>query len=102
MNKIIYNLIFNRKKSLNEKGVALVLIEAYLRGKRKYFSTSIYLRPDQWNNKMRLIKNHPNAEALNRMVYGHVAFIENKELELWQRGNYLTISLYILIMKRFR
>ena len=29
MEKIIYNLVFNRKKSLNKKGMALVQIEAY-------------------------------------------------------------------------
>ena len=69
MNKIIYNLVYNRKKCLNRKGTALVQVEAYLNKKKKYFSTKVYLRPDQWDKKRLLIKNHPNAEALNQLVY---------------------------------
>ena len=34
MDKIVYNLVYNRKGSLNKKGTALVQIEAY-QGKRK-------------------------------------------------------------------
>ena len=30
MSKIIYNLVYNRKRSLNKKGMALVQVEAYL------------------------------------------------------------------------
>ena len=30
MNKIIYSLVYNRKKCLNKKGMALVQVEAYL------------------------------------------------------------------------
>ena len=35
MNKIIYSLVYNRKKSLNKRGVALVQVEAYLNRKKK-------------------------------------------------------------------
>lgn len=34
MDKIIYSLVYNRKKSLNKKGMALVQVEAYLNRKR--------------------------------------------------------------------
>ena len=51
MNKIIYNLVYNRKKCLNKKGMALVQVEAYLGRKKKYFSTKVYLKPEQWDNK---------------------------------------------------
>ena len=46
MSKIIYNLVYNRKRSLNKKGMALVQVEAYLDRKKKYFSTKVYLKPD--------------------------------------------------------
>ena len=49
MDKIIYSLVYNRKKSLNKKGMALVQVEAYLNRKKKYFSTKVYLSPDQWD-----------------------------------------------------
>lgn len=91
MDKIIYNLVFNRKKVLNKKGLALVQVEAYLNRKKKYFSTKIYLAVDQWDCRRRMVKNHPNADGINRMIYEYMAEIEKRELELWQQGK--TISL---------
>ena len=93
MNKIIYSLVYNRKKSLNKRGVALVQVEAYLNRKKKYFSTKVYLRPDQWDAKKLLVKNHPNADALNRSIYEFMAMIEKRELELWQQGKPITLEI---------
>ena len=93
MNKIIYNLVYNRKKCLNKKGMALVQVEAYLGRKQKYFSTKVYLKPEQWDNKKLIVKNHPNADALNRLIYEFVATIEKKELELWQQGKRISLEL---------
>ena len=73
MSKIIYNLVYNRKRSLNKKGMALVQVEAYLDRKKKYFSTKVYLKPEQWDNKKLIVKNHPNADALNRLIYEFMA-----------------------------
>ncbi|MEG2126889.1 MAG: site-specific integrase [Bacteroides sp.] len=92
MEKIVYNLVFNRKKELNKQGMALVQVEAYLRRKKKYFSTKVYLKPEQWDEKKRVIRNHPNAEALNRMIYEYLAKIEREELELWQQGKAITLD----------
>lgn len=93
MNKIIYNLVYNRKKCLNKKGMALVQVEAYLGRKKKYFSTKVYLKSEQWDNKKLIVKNHPNADALNRLIYEFVATIEKKELELWQQGKRISLEL---------
>ena len=93
MNKIIYSLVYIRKKSLNKRGVALVQVEAYLNRKKKYFSTKVYLRPDQWDAKKLLVKNHPNADALNRLIYEFMAMIEKRELELWQQGKPITLEI---------
>ena len=35
MSKIIYSLVYNRKKCLNKRGMALVQVEAYLDRKKK-------------------------------------------------------------------
>lgn len=94
MNKIIYNLVFNRRKTLNNRGMALVQVEAYLDKKKKYFSTKIYLTPEQWDDKRKMVKNHPNAEALNRMLYEYIVSIEKVELSIWQSGK--TVSLEML------
>lgn len=41
MDKIIYNLVFNRKKLLNKKGQALVQVEAYLNRKKIFFHQNL-------------------------------------------------------------
>ena len=41
MSKIIYNLVYNRKRSLNKKGMALVQVEAYL-DRKKFFNQSLF------------------------------------------------------------
>lgn len=48
MEKVIYNLVFNRKKRLNAEGKALIQVEAYLNRQKKYFSTKIYVKLTQW------------------------------------------------------
>ena len=93
MNKIIYKLSYNRKGSLNRDGKALVQIEAYLNKQRKYFSTRIYLKPEQWDARQSVVKKHPNAEALNRLLHEQLAQIEGKELELWKQGRVVTLEL---------
>mgnify|MGYP000175755692 CR=1 FL=1 len=76
-----------------KKGMALVQVEAYLDRKKKYFSTKVYLKPEQWDNKKLIVKNHPNADALNRLIYEFMAMIEKKELELWQQGRRISLEL---------
>lgn len=92
MEKISYNLVFNRKKRLNKKGMALVQVEAYLNRRKIYFSTKVYLKPDQWDVKRKMVRNHPNADMLNRMLYEHIAAIEQTELELWQQGRKISLE----------
>ena len=93
MEKISYNLVFNRKKRLNKRGMALVQVEAYLNRKQMYFSTKIYLKPEQWDAKRKMVKNHPNANVLNRMLYENIAAIEQTELGLWQQGKSISLDL---------
>ena len=93
MEKISYNLVFNRKKKLNKKGMALVQVEAYLNRRKMYFSTKIYLKVDQWDAKRRMVKSHPNADVINRMLYEYIAAIEQAELGLWQQGKSISLDL---------
>lgn len=92
MKKISYSLVFNRKKKLNKKGMALVQVEAYLNRRKMYFSTRVYLKPEQWDVKRRMVKNHPNSDALNRMLYDFIADIEQKELGLWQQRRSISLD----------
>lgn len=58
-----------------------------------YFSTKVYLKPDQWDPKRKMVKNHPNADVLNRMLYEYIAAIEQTELGLWQQGKNISLEL---------
>lgn len=86
MKKIKYRIIYNRKKQLNHQGKALVQVEAYLLGKKCYFSTHLYLSPKQWNNRTSLVCNHPHAEALNYMLEEFILNLQMRELEAWKQG----------------
>lgn len=92
MGKICYRLIYNREKHFNLEGKALVQIEAYQNGKRIYFSTHIYLSPKQWNDKKKLVVHHPEANSLNYMLHELIMNIEHKEMELWKKGQEITLT----------
>lgn len=91
MDKVIYNLVFNRKKRLNARGEALIQVEAYLNRRKRYFSTRIYVRPCQWDNKRRAVKNHPNQDGLNRLLREFVVSLERTELELRRRQGHFSL-----------
>ena len=93
MRKISYRFVYNRKKSLNDRGTALVQVEAYLNKKKVYFSTHVYLRPEQWDVKRKVVKDHPNQDALNGMLNEFIIELEKKELSLWRQGKTITLSL---------
>jgi len=69
MDKIRYRFVFNRKNRLNDRGEALVQIEALLNKKKSYFSTNIYLQPSSWHKRKQIVVNHPHADDLNAMLY---------------------------------
>ena len=92
MRKITYRLVYNRKKKLNAQGTALLQVEAYLERRKIYFSTHIYLFPNQWDNQRQTIILHPNAETLNWLVRDFMIKLECKELELWKNGQEVTLG----------
>lgn len=86
MDKIVYRLVYNRKNRLNKKGQALVQVEAYQKSRKKYFSTHVYLRPEQWDGQKGMVRRHPNGRFLNKWLYDYMARIEEMELELSRLG----------------
>lgn len=68
-------------------------VEAYQARRKRYFSTHIYLTPEQWDAERRLVRRHPNADALNRYLYTVLHALEQKELELWRQGRHVTPDL---------
>ncbi len=92
MDKIMYRLVFNRKKHLNSRGMALVQIEAYLNSRKKYFTTKVYLKPHQWNDRRKKVVKHPNANELNYLLVSMVTELERKELILWKQGKVVSLD----------
>ena len=92
MEKVMYNLVFNRKKQLNSEGKALIQVEAYLNKQKKYFSTKVYVKPFQWDAKRKAVKNHPNMESLNQYLTNFIAELEQVELEVAHSGKEFSLS----------
>lgn len=86
MKKIKYRLVYNRKRSLNNQGTALIQVEASLGKDKIYLSTRIYVRPEEWDRKTSTIVNHPNATDLNTWIYEFMLQLEGIELSLWKKG----------------
>jgi hypothetical protein len=62
--KATYTFVYNRKNKVNKQGEALVQMQVYYNKERKYLSTGIYLKPNEWDAKRNEVnKNHPECEA---------------------------------------
>ncbi len=94
MEKAIFSIIYNRKGKLLTDGTALIQIRAYLNGLNKYFTTNIYVHPDQWDKKHNRVKNHPNAIRINKQISDYLAKMET--IELNRRNDKKPFTLEIL------
>ncbi len=90
MKKSTFKVVFNRLKKLNKDKKALVQIESYLNGKRKYMSTGIRIEPKYWNDKIKRVKNnHPDYIKLNRLINQQLKNIEDFEFkQIEKNGNF--------------
>ena len=93
MDKIRYRLVYNRKKTLNGQGCALVQIEAKLNQRNIYMTTNVYLKPEHWDSSTAQIVNHPQANELNALLFEKIIHLQSIELSLWKRGIQPTLSL---------
>ncbi len=91
---IRYAVIYNYKRTGNLKsdGTAPVLIRTYLDKRIKFFNTRVYVRPDQWDNSNRRVKNHPNQFQLNRAIKDELQALEHFEFEVLNRSNSITLD----------
>lgn len=89
LDKIRYRLVYNRTRHLRKDGTALVQLECLLHRERIFFSTNVYLRPNQWANGF--VVNHPHGNELNAYLYQSMLDVERVELEFIKRGKTLTL-----------
>lgn len=78
------DFVFNRKNQLNKKGLGLVQLRIYLRGKNSYLSTGIYVLPNEWNDKKKEItsknQNFVNHNKYLKDMLSKIQAIESKFL----------------------
>ena len=75
-----YDLIFNRKNKLNQQGKAVVQVRAYCNRETRFFSTNIYIAPNEWNTKKMEIRNHIlNTKAMQFMNGLHSFEIKQRD-----------------------
>lgn len=89
--KIRYRLVLNRSGRLNARGEGLVQIECEQYGRKIYFSTRTYVRPDQWHRG--LVVDNELADGLNFCLYKQIQEIERIELEYIKRGVSVTLPM---------
>lgn len=93
MSQIHLSLVFNRKKQLNKEGKALIQICAYHLGKRKYFSTDIYISPKEWDLKRNKISNyHPDHHDLNDELDLQLSHIKEVIKHKKEHGEEISLS----------
>ena len=82
--KIRYRLVWNRSGCLNQRGEGLVQIEAEQQGRKAYFSTHTYLKPEQFARGC--VVNTDLADGLNYALYSMIREVEDVELDYIKKG----------------
>lgn len=91
MKKVGYRHVYNRKKTLNEKGESLVQLEVRVGSLKKYYSENIYLKPHQWEGK---VVKHTHEISFNNLLQTRILELENFELSQERLKRPLTIELF--------
>lgn len=89
--KIRYRLVWNRSGCLNQRGEGLVQIEAEQQGRKAYFSTHTYLKPEQFARGC--VVNTDLADGLNYALFSMIREVEDVELEYIKKGVEVTLPL---------
>lgn len=88
----ILNLVYNRKKvKLDPEDTALIQLEIiFVDQSKMYISSGIYLHPDQWDKKHKLVINLPTAGAINKKLADLTGKLRTVELRLNEQEAHLT------------
>ena len=85
---------FNRRNKLNKQGKAGIDIIITHKGKRKIFSTGIYIKPADWDKKKRKIKrSNPNSVRFNIQIDELIKEFQKIEYNCILQGNTFNLDL---------
>lgn len=93
LEKIRYRLVWNHSGRLNQRGEGLVQIVAQQGQQRRYFSTHVYVKPENWSRCA--VTGLINADALNYALYEMLSQVERIELEYIRRGVRVTLPMLV-------
>ncbi len=94
MSKINFAAVFNRKNKLDKSGEALIHIRANQNGKSIYFSTDISVKPSQWNDTKKEIRNsHPHYITLNKQINDFKDKLNDLSAKIFERQKHVTLDL---------
>lgn len=73
-----YSVIFNRKGKLNSQGKVLIQIRVHFnQNTSKFISTNIYIAPEHWDPKKKIIKDtHSAYFYLNKKIKMKISEME--------------------------
>lgn len=79
-----YSIVFNRKGKLNSQGKALIQIRVHFNQNiSKFVSTDIYIAPEHWDPKKKIIKDTHSAHyTLNKKIKNRIEEMEDFENDL--------------------
>ncbi|MBQ6956127.1 MAG: site-specific integrase [Bacteroidales bacterium] len=63
--EIKYSFIYNRRNKLNKKGLAAVELYLFFDGEKKYITTEIFIKPENWNEKKQRVKACNDVQTHN-------------------------------------
>ena len=95
MERVSIKLVYNRRNRFLSDGTANISIEVYKGGSgkfRKYIPTKVFVKKDQWNEKLKKVVNHHLDFRLNKMLNDDVRKIEEYEYKLRNQGQELTLG----------
>ena len=92
--KINFVLVYGVKSNsyIKKDGTAVVKVRAYRNTETKYISTGVFLKPNQWNEKSKLVKNHDQATELNQRLRTVISLLESYELEQVRKFGNITLQ----------
>lgn len=93
MSQIQISLVYNRKNKLNKNEESLIQICCYQNGKRTYFSTGIYVKPNEWNEKrMTINDNRLDYDDLNDEIDKQISELKDSIKLKKQKGESVSLN----------
>lgn len=92
MKKIRFRLGFNKKKVIDKNVAEEIKIIAEQSLKAITIHTNVFVLPQQWDEDSSEIINHPNGEALNRLLQEELIRLEWMELQCWKKGKPISLN----------